>query len=142
MMAAGGIGKDKLDKTPFDLGEEQRGMGAEDQIKLWLGVTDSASGIARDDWVPGDEGYIRNDNFLKGVQTNFWKGDNIIYLGQRKFWAMSEPASSLERLENMMRSPPWTRWSPTFRSWPYGIGLPGHLTDGRIWSLEGLTRMK
>ena len=47
-------------------------------------VTDH--GVAEDDWVPGDAGYVENTSFKKGADKVGLEGENIIYTGKGKYW--------------------------------------------------------
>ncbi len=43
------------------------------------------TGVAPDDWIPGDWGYISNTSFPSGGTVGL-EGENIIYTGKDKFW--------------------------------------------------------
>ncbi len=57
------------------------------------------AGVAVDDWVPGDWGYIENPGFRRGVDRDGHEGENIIYTGKNKFWGHFGPGIEYKTLD-------------------------------------------
>ena len=50
-------------------------------------------GVASDDWIPGDWGYITNTSFQASGEAGL-EGENIIYTGKDKFWGHFGPGKT------------------------------------------------
>lgn len=57
------------------------------------------TGVAVDDWVPGDWGYVENTGFRSGVDQAGLEGENIIYTGKNKYWGHFGPGIEYKTLD-------------------------------------------
>lgn len=57
----------------------------------------------KDDWVPGDWGYIKNVKFPATGGTPGLEGENIIYVGNDKFWGHFNPGLEYKTLAGWMK---------------------------------------
>jgi hypothetical protein len=53
----------------------------------------------RDDWIPGDWGYIENTKFPAVGGTPGLEGENIIYVGKGQFWGHFNPGLEYKTLD-------------------------------------------
>lgn len=74
-------------------------------------------GVAEDDWIPGDWGYIRNDNFASGAKVPGTEGENIIYTGKNKFWGHFGPGNEYKTLQE---------WFEQVKSWDGAAFIKTH----------------
>ena len=58
------------------------------------------------DWIPGESGYIENPGW--NGQDNGLAGENIIYVGGKRFWGHFEDAVAIR---------PYTDWAADVKSW-------------------------
>lgn len=71
-------------------------------------VTDD-TGVASDDWIPGDWGYIENTKFpTDGTGTPGLEGENLIYVGKDNFWGHFGPGIEYKTLQ---------KWFDQVKSW-------------------------
>jgi RHS repeat-associated protein len=110
------------------------------------GLTIVDSGVPSDDWVPGDWGYIANNNPpevpLKVKRANYRRyyfpgqeGENIVYLGNDRYWGHGGGILPLRRwIEkiSMWFGPTQTAYRHIARP------TPGVLLDYRRYPLQGL----
>ncbi|MDX6576013.1 MAG: hypothetical protein QOE96_1966 [Blastocatellia bacterium] len=68
------------------------------------------TGVAGNDWIPGDWGYIENTSFPPGGTAGL-EGENIIYAGQDKFWGHFGPGNEYKTLKE---------WFDQVKSWHGG----------------------
>ncbi|MEM1408025.1 MAG: hypothetical protein AAGG59_14690, partial [Bacteroidota bacterium] len=71
----------------------------------------SSSGIAVDDWIPGDWGYILNTKFSGLEKDVGLEGENIIYAGNDLFWGHFGPGNEYKTLKE---------WFDKVKSWHGG----------------------
>jgi hypothetical protein len=57
----------------------------------------------KDDWVPGDWGYIKNVKFPASGGIPGLEGENIIYVGNDKFWGHFNPGLEYKTLAGWMK---------------------------------------
>jgi len=57
----------------------------------------------KDDWVPGDWGYIKNIKFPAVGGTPGLEGENIIYVGNEKYWGHFNPGLEYKTLAGWMK---------------------------------------
>ncbi len=81
------------------------------------------------DWVPGDWGYIENLNFTKKRIPGL-EGENIIYVGNDKFWGHFKPGNTYDTLDG---------WVKEVNSFDNGNGN-AEIEDQRTYPSVGLNR--
>jgi Domain of unknown function (DUF4157)/Protein-glutamine gamma-glutamyltransferase len=80
------------------------------------------NGVAPDDWIPGDWGYITNTKFPAGWTPGL-EGENIIYTGKAKFWGHFGPGIEYKLL---------TEWFDQVKSWHGGAQIETYRTRPTI----------
>ena len=73
------------------------------------------------DWIPGDVGYIDNTDPAAGPLTT---GENIIYLGDHKYWGHVPTPPSIMPLGGNSSSPNDGTWFGRIMGWNEGSGKP------------------
>jgi hypothetical protein len=74
------------------------------------------TGVGKDDWVPGDWGYIKNTQFVPGSTAVGLEGENLIYTGGQQFWGHFSGTNTYRTLD---------QWIAEVMSWntPGGAAL-------------------
>jgi len=71
------------------------------------------NGVADDDWIPGDWGYIENTKFPPGGEKGL-EGENIIYTGKGKYWGHFGPGLEYKTL---------AQWFEQVKGWHGGAAI-------------------
>ncbi|HEY5602067.1 MAG TPA: hypothetical protein VIM41_03080 [Gammaproteobacteria bacterium] len=80
-------------------------------------------GVAADDWIPGDWGYITNTSFPSSGGTIGLEGENIIYTGKDMFWGHFGPGNAYRSL---------TEWYAEVEAWDGGANIEDFRTRPSI----------
>jgi hypothetical protein len=83
------------------------------------------TGRAEDDWIPGDWGYIKNDNFPRPGGKPGLEGENIIYVGLDQYWGHFTDKNEYKTLQ---------QWFDQVKGW-HGAAT---ITGSRRYPLRGL----
>jgi RHS repeat-associated protein len=81
----------------------------------------------KNDWIPGDWGWIMNTNFKQGRDTPGLEGENIIYTGGGQFWGHFGPGNTYQSLDD---------WMKDVRSWPNAASKLGTRRTGPSVGLQ------
>ena len=136
-----------LDYPPYGIpGHEQEdlfGYGQDEHVaspleKKFQANTIESDGLPDTDWVPGDYGYVTNMN--PGPHNEYYKGENVIYLGSSKFWAWvgADEKRALSEIVKMMATDPL--WLNDDDRKANKAGVAGQVQDYRRYPDTGLRR--
>jgi len=78
------------------------GQGRLEEISLNKGLVRQQDHSPKDDWIPGDWGYVRNTGTTHPPAG--LEGENIVYLGNGKYWGFPGGIKSLNQWINKVRS--------------------------------------